>query len=57
MTLRTLRVEKFFIYPLQAHPAGRAISRSNWQSVIDVNGIPYSPLPEGMEQAIVLIGV
>jgi hypothetical protein len=42
---KAVGVEKFFTYPVMAHPAGRTIARSNWQSVIDVNGIPYSPLP------------
>ncbi len=42
---KAIGVAKFFTYPLLAHPAGRTISRSNWESVIDVNGIPYSPLP------------
>lgn len=42
---KAIGVEKFFTYALQAHPAGRTISRNDWQSVIDVNGIPYSPLP------------
>ncbi len=42
---KAIGVEKFFTYPLGAHPAGRRISRNDWQSVIDLNGIPYSPLP------------
>ncbi len=42
---KAIGVEKFFTYPLRAHPAGRTISRNSWESVIDVDGIPYAPLP------------
>jgi len=44
-SLKAAGFKKNFHYLADAHPAGRLIYRNDWHSMIDVNGIPYSPLP------------
>ena len=43
--LKASGIKKAFHYHADAHPAGRIVYRNEWMSMIDINGIPFSPLP------------